>query len=151
MGGASGYIFSRSSHCNSDFFSSTTNSLLRWLCAVPMRLTVTERVFACSLHPTWSASLRGCERRDFVRCERQWTGWQPFSGSFKCRIIGLRGWPRTLAIICFMQRQTESGWRTNSTGSRSARRYNFPKRQGPRPKIALDPVRARASFLFCLP
>ncbi len=33
MGGVSGYIISRSSHCNSDFFSSATNSLLRWLFA----------------------------------------------------------------------------------------------------------------------
>ncbi len=82
---------------------------------MPAHLAVTERAFACPLHPTWSTSLRGCERRDLVRCERQWTGWQPFSGGFICgRVIGLRGWPRPLAVICFTQRQTESGWRTHS-------------------------------------
>ncbi len=36
MGGASGYIISCSSHRNSDFFSSATNSLLRWLWDPPL-------------------------------------------------------------------------------------------------------------------
>ncbi len=141
-----------SSHCNSDFFSSVTKSLLcdlfadtgiRWLqmkhchcktCRSPLHaddtrpsrppifflsgtcegkkqwgrgfeqpvtselasaqypctLAVTERAFACLLHPTWSASLRACERCDLVQCEQQWTGWQPFSGSFRCGSVTCR-------------------------------------------------------------
>ncbi len=82
--------------------------------SVPARLAFTERAFTCPLHPTRSASLRGCERCYLVRCERQRNGWQPFSGGFRCgRVIGLRGWPRPLAVICFTERQTESGWRTH--------------------------------------
>ncbi len=37
MGGASGYIISCSSHRNSDFFSSATNSLLRWRRDPPLK------------------------------------------------------------------------------------------------------------------
>ncbi len=29
---------------------------------------------------------------------------------WRLRVIGLRGWPRPLAVICFTQRQTECGW-----------------------------------------
>ncbi len=72
----------------------------------------TEREFACPLHPACSASLCGCERHDLVRCEWQWTGWEPFSGGFRCGIvIGLCDWPCPLTVICFTQCQTQSGWR----------------------------------------
>ncbi len=76
--------------------------------SMPACLAITtERAFACPLHPTRSASLWGCERHDLVRCEWQRIGWQPFSGGFRRgRVIGLCDWPRPLAVICFMQRQT---------------------------------------------
>ncbi len=83
--------------------------------SMPACLAITtERVFAWPLHPTWSASLCGCERHDLVRCEWQCIGWQPFSGSFRHgRVIGLCDWPHPLAVICFTQRQTQSVWRAH--------------------------------------
>ncbi len=64
------------------------------------------RAFTCPLHSARSASLRGCKWHDLVRCEWQWTGWQPFSGGFRRGgVIGLCDWPRPLAVICFTQWQ----------------------------------------------
>ncbi len=79
--------------------------------AKPACLAVTAgRVFAGPLHSTWSASLCGCERHDLVRWEWWRHGWQPFSGGFgHGRVIGLFDWPRHLAAILFMQRQTQRG------------------------------------------
>ncbi len=83
--------------------------------SMPACLAITkERAFACPLHPKLSASLCGCERHDLVRCEWELIGWQPFSGGFRRgRVIGLCDWPRPLAVICFTQRQTQSGWRAH--------------------------------------
>ncbi len=75
---------------------------------------ITERAFASPLHPAQSASLRGCERHDLVRCKWQ----QPFSGGFRRgRVIWLCDWPRPLAVICFTQRQTrmKSSWKARAS------------------------------------
>ncbi len=46
--------------------------------SMPACLAVTaERIFACPLHSTWSASLR-CERHNLVWCEWWRNRWQPF-------------------------------------------------------------------------
>ncbi len=60
--------------------------------SMPVSLAITAgRAFACPLHSTWSASLRGCERHDLVRWEWRRDGWQPFSGGFgRGRVIGAR-------------------------------------------------------------
>ncbi len=83
--------------------------------SMPTCLAITaERALACPLHPTRSASLRGCERHGLVRCERQQTGWQPFPGGFRRgRVIGLCDWPLPLADICLKQHQTQSRWRVH--------------------------------------
>ncbi len=90
--------------------------------SMPACLTITtERALACPLHPTWSASLCGCEWHDLVRCEWQWIGWQPFSGS----------WPHPLAVICFTQCQTQSGWKAHphyDEGCQQARALRLDKR-----------------------
>ncbi len=59
--------------------------------SMPACLAITaERAFACPLHPARSASLRGCERHDLVRCECE-----PFSVGFRRgRVIWLCNWPR---------------------------------------------------------
>ncbi len=70
--------------------------------------------FSWDSSSTRSVSLRGCEWHDFVRLEWRGVGWQPFTGGFGCgRVSGFCDWPRPLAVILFMQRQTQSRWWTH--------------------------------------